>query len=233
MNDIPTGHGDPGAAGGPALDHLVFATPDLAATTALVTRLTGLAPLAGGRHEGLGTRNVLLGLGDGGYLEIVGPDPEAPEPAGPRPFGIDALPAARLVTWAVRVTDLDERVAAARRRGTDPGEPGGMARRTPDGTPLSWRLTPPGTGPVPFLIDWGTTPHPAGAAALPVVPLVSFTAAHPEPDALRRSLAALDVALPVAAGPEPALTAVVAGRAGDVVFGADGVRPARTAGSAR
>lgn len=204
-----------------ALDHLVYATPDLDRTVAEVTELTGVRPVGGGSHPGRGTRNLLLGLGGGAYFEIIGPDPEQPAPAGPRWFGIDALTGPRLVTWAARVTGIAARVAEARARGVDPGGPVAMARRTPDGARISWRLTPPGTGLMPFLLDWGDTPHPSGGG-LPVLPLVSLRATHPDPGAARRELAALGVRWPgerIAAGPAAGLTAVLEGRHGRVSFG--------------
>ncbi|MFD8740899.1 VOC family protein, partial [Streptomyces sp. NPDC059618] len=43
-------------------DHIVLATPDLAATVAEFTRRTGVVPAPGGVHVGLGTRNHLVGL---------------------------------------------------------------------------------------------------------------------------------------------------------------------------
>ncbi|MFI6770118.1 VOC family protein [Streptomyces sp. NPDC050355] len=213
--------GTVGAAGAPAvLDHLVYATPDLEATVAEVCELTGVRPVRGGSHPGRGTRNELLGLGGGAYFEIIGPDPEQPAPDGPRWFGVDALTGPRLVTWAVRVTGIAARVAAARARGYDPGDPVAMARRTPDGGRIAWQLTSPGEGLTPFLLDWGETPHPS--RALPVVPLVSLGATHPEPAAARDELAALGVRWPgepIAAGPAGQLSAVLEGRHGPVVFG--------------
>ncbi|MGG7574615.1 VOC family protein [Streptomyces sirii] len=213
--------GTAGAAGAPAvLDHLVYATPDLEATVAEVCELTGVRPVRGGSHPGRGTRNELLGLGGGAYFEIIGPDPEQPAPDGPRWFGVDALTGPRLVTWAVRVTGIAARVAAARARGYDPGDPVAMARRTPDGGRIAWQLTSPGEGLTPFLLDWGETPHPS--RALPVVPLVSLGATHPEPAAARDELTALGVRWPgepIAAGPAGQLTAVLEGRHGRVAFG--------------
>ncbi|MFB9467414.1 VOC family protein [Streptomyces cinereospinus] len=186
------------------LDHLVLATPDLAATVAEFTRRTGVQPVAGGSHVGLGTRNCLVGLGGTGYLEIIGPDPEQSAPGGPRPFGVDGLPTARTLTWAISPPDLDAAVASARARGYDPGPPRAMSRRTPDGTLLRWRLTDGAaahpSGLVPFLIDWGPSRHPT-AAGLPVTPLRSLTATAPDPAEIRPLLAALDTALPLREGP--------------------------------
>ncbi|MFI1047741.1 VOC family protein [Streptomyces griseoruber] len=186
------------------LDHIVLATPELAATVAEFTRRTGVAPAPGGVHPGHGTRNHLVGLGGGAYLEILGPDPEQPAPAGPRPFGVDGLDRARVLTWAIGPADLDATVAAARARGYDPGDVREMSRRRSDGTLLRWRLTDGGSphpsGLVPFLIDWGAAPHPS-ASGLPVTPLRELTATAPDPDELRPLLAVLGTDLCLTEGP--------------------------------
>ncbi|MEU1181050.1 VOC family protein [Streptomyces sp. NPDC005820] len=186
------------------LDHIVLATPELAATVAEFTRRTGVAPAPGGVHLGHGTRNHLVGLGGGAYLEILGPDPEQPAPAGPRPFGVDGLDRARILTWAITPPDLDATVAAARARGYDPGDVREMSRRRPDGTLLRWRLTDGGrphpSGLVPFLIDWGAAPHPS-ASGLPVTPLRELTATAPDPEELGPLLSVLGTDLRVTKGP--------------------------------
>jgi Glyoxalase-like domain len=197
---------------GCVIDHLVHATPDLDATVADLAR-HGLVLSPGGAHDGLGTRNALADLGGGAYLEVIGPDPGQPEPAQPRPFGIDRLREPCLVAWAVRVADLDAAVAAARSRGHDPGPARDMARLRGDGVRLAWRLTPPpDTVPevVPFLIAWGDTEHPSRTAARGAR-LESFTAAHPDPAGVGERLTALGVAdLTVEPAPSPALRAMIA-----------------------
>ncbi|MFI7609975.1 VOC family protein [Nonomuraea terrae] len=204
-----------------SLDHLVYATPDLEATSAELERLLGVRAAPGGRHPGFGTRNRLIGLGGRSYLEIVGPDPGQPAPAGARPFGIDGLAAPQLAGWAVAVRDIDAVTARAREHGYDPGEPEEMSRRTPEGELLRWRLTPPQraghSGLVPFLIDWGGTRHPADGG-LAVVDLMSLRAGHPDPEAVRRDLAALDVQLDLDEGPNPGLTALLRGKNGPVTL---------------
>jgi hypothetical protein len=204
------------------LDHLVYATPDVAATADELAVRLGVRAAPGGRHPGVGTHNALLGLGEGRYLEVIGPDPGQPEPAGPRPFGIDGLGAPRLVTWAARVPDIAaaaERLGAA---GFHVGPVGDMSRQAPDGTALAWRLTstpvPPAGGLVPFLIDWGATRHPS-AGAPEGLRLVAFHGRHPDPPAIRRALDAIGEALDVVTGEPPGLWAVVEGPTGRVELG--------------
>ena len=192
------------------VDHLVLATPDVAATVDALAERSGVRAVAGGRHVGLGTWNHLVSLGGGAYLEIIGPDPTQPPPPRPRAFGIDEMTAERLVGFAVRSDDLAAAVAGSRAAGYDPGEPGAMARRTPEGELLEWELTPgPGLeGLVPFLIDWKRTRHPS-ASSPAGLRLVELRGEHPEPDRVRSALRALGVVLEVDAGPHPALTATV------------------------
>lgn len=201
-------------------DHLVLATPRLAETVETVARLVGIEPVAGGQHVRWGTRNFLLGLGDGGYLEIIGPDSRHPEPTQPRPFGIAELTGPRLVTWAVQVTDIDAAIVAARAAGFDPGDASDMARATPTGETLRWRLTlrcdGVSTGVVPFLIDWGETCHPSHD--LPQTKLLSLTAVHPDPAAISARLQAISADVELRPGIAAALIATIDGRHGPVAL---------------
>jgi len=203
------------------LDHLVLATPDLRATVADLAERLGVPPGPGGQHLGLGTRNHLLGLGAATYLEVIGPDPDQPEPERPRPFGIDDLDGASLVTWAARTSDIDATVAAARAAGWDPGPVVPMQRRRPDGVVLAWRLTfsieSDLGGLLPFFIDWGTSPHPSTTAPTGVT-LVSFRGRHPEPGRVAGALAACGVDLPVDADPLPSVVVELTGPAGSITL---------------
>ncbi|KZB82488.1 VOC family protein [Amycolatopsis regifaucium] len=200
------------------LDHLVYAGPDLEEAVARVADLTGVTPVRGGRHVGLGTANYLADLGAGAYLEVVGPDPEQPEHIGPRPFGIDELTEPALVTWAARVRGIDDAIAEARERGYDPGEAFEMSRVTDDGEVLTWRLTGAGglDGLAPFLIDWGNTPHPT-TRELPSIPLLLVTGVHPEPAAVETTVRALGMDMLVRRDARPGLVAVLETSAGKQV----------------
>lgn len=187
-----------------ALDHLVLATPDLVATTAWLTDTTGVVASAGGAHVGKGTRNMLCSLGHTSYLEIVGPDLDQDDPPAGRPFGIDGLLRPAIVAWAIAVPDMRAALATARSQGYDPGPAAAMQRRRPDGILLSWQLTISPSPTIPFLIDWGSSPHPAPQAAAGLA-LVELRARHPEPDVLARKLAALGVTMGVERGAEALL----------------------------
>jgi hypothetical protein len=197
------------------LDHLVYAVPVLADAIDDVERLLGVRAAPGGQHVGRGTHNALLALGDARYLEIIAPDPDQPEPSDPRPFGVEPTSSAHLAGWAWRVDDIDAAVAHARERGYDTGDPIAMHRRTTDGVELHWRLTlnARAGGAVPFLIDWGDTPHPSGATPTGLV-LRSLRIEHPEPGPLASTLAALGAEANIAAASRPALIATVDGPLG-------------------
>jgi hypothetical protein len=199
-----------------ALDHLVLATPNLAETSAWVERQTGVTPSAGGQHVGKGTRNRLCSLGATSYLEIVGPDPEQPTPDGPRPFGIDDLREATLVTWAIAVPDMESALATARAGGYEPGPATPMQRQRPDGVLLSWTLTAPQSAIVPFLIDWGSSEHPASAAAAGLE-LVELQASSPAPGPLEITLETVGVTMGILPGPE-ALLVELLGPLGSIRF---------------
>jgi hypothetical protein len=203
----------------PVIDHLVYAVPDLAAAIDSFERGTGVRPAIGGAHEGLGTHNALVSLGDC-YLELIARDPGQPEPDRPRPFGIDDLGAPRLVTYAVRPSateSLGTLIGTARSHGFDPGTAVAMSRITPQHETLHWHLTFPtdnGDGLVPFLIDWGTTPRP-NTTAPGGVELVDFVLTHPDPARVGRARAALGLREPaVVAGEEASLHATLCGPAG-------------------
>ncbi|NLG21228.1 MAG: VOC family protein [Actinomycetales bacterium] len=196
------------------IDHVILAGPDLTELEQYAEAHLGVRARPGGSHPGMGTRNSLIGLGGQCYLELIAPDPDQPAPAAGRPFGVDGLTGPTVTGWALRVQGIADWVAAARERGTDPGDPRPMSRTRPDGTELAWQLTPPDTaldGAVPFLIDWGDSPHPS--EGLEVVKLVSFRARHPEAASLSSALEALQAPrgpIQVRVGEPPRLSVVIA-----------------------
>jgi len=178
----------------PAIDHLVYAVPDLDTGVAEVAELTGAEAVAGGSHPGAGTRNALLSFDDSTYFEIISVDPDQPEPERPRPFGVDPSQPSRLATFAIHPTGEETiETVAERLRALDlpVGPVVAMSRQRPDGIELRWRLTSnrpanrsdnpsPVTGVVPFVIDWGQTETPAKSSPA-MGRLVELRISHPDP----------------------------------------------------
>jgi len=196
----------------PALDHLIYAGSDLEAAVDDLERRTGVRAAAGGSHPGRGTRNALIGLGGGAYLEILAPDPAQPPPE-PSWLGVDggASHGPRLSAWAVRTADLAGVARRAEAAGVRLGDIVAGTRRSVDGVLLSWRLTDPRAvledGLVPFFIDWGSSAHPS-ASAPGGIALAALRGEHPRPGDAATLLGNLGLELPVTKG-EAALIAVL------------------------
>ncbi len=149
------------------LDHISYAAgPDgLAATAERIGGLLGREFLDGGVHPRFGTRNMVLPLSGGTYLEIV----EALDhPASDKaPFG-QAVKARSAngggwLGWVVAIDDLD---AVEERLGRE-AVPGN--RHRPDGTELRWLQIGVngliGDPQLPFFIKWLTPElHPSTGA---------------------------------------------------------------------
>ena len=201
------------------IDHLVYACPDLEVGIEEIEGLLGVRASAGGSHPGWGTRNALVSLGPTAYLEIIGTDPDQADYDQARVFGVGEFAAPKLVTWAAKGDDLERLHRLDLGDGASIGDVFAGSRDRPDGVTLRWHLTNPftvlGDGLVPFFIDWGDSPHPAGAAAQGAN-LVALRAAHPDPEGIRLMLEQLELELPLSLGPEPALVATIEGLKGRV-----------------
>jgi hypothetical protein len=207
-----------------SIDHLVYACTDLGSTCGWITGTTGVAPTPGGRHLGEGTRNALLSLGERTYLELIAPDETQTAVPKPLAFGIDNLRTPSLRAWACSPADFAEAAQTARRGGHRLGEPVGGRRLTPEGIEITWALALPESAAagkpggfsdydvalLPFLIDWGQSPHPATTSPVGLV-LEHFVLSGPSPDSLQRLLEDIGLEGPwaVEASPAPALRAVV------------------------
>lgn len=171
----------PGAA---AIDHVVWAVPDLAAATAELTEATGDLPSGGGVHPTWGTRNVVFAAGHS-YVELITvQDPDvARETAFGRRVRDVAAHGGGLAMWAVRLPDLtavSDRLSLVPVAGT---------RLTDDGQLLTWSTAGTEEAAVtglPFFISWteGLPPHALGRASLTATRLASLTTSD-EPEQLR------------------------------------------------
>ena len=147
------------------IDHLVIGSADLDVGVTWVADRRGVAPVFGGVHDGLGTRNALLGLGDQ-YLEVLALDPDQGDMTSAISEQIRSLREPILLTVAVAKSDLEHPVP--------------MSRTTPEGTRLEWALEFTST-PL-FFIDWKDCPRPSGLPDGGRLSSLSITT--PEPEAL-------------------------------------------------
>jgi hypothetical protein len=153
---------------GMRLDHLSFAAgPDgLASTAQRLGGLLGTEFVDGGVHPRFGTRNMILPLAGGTYLEVV---EVLDHPASDKaPFG-QAVRARSLLGggWLGWVVAVDDITSVEARLGR---EAASGNRKRPDGTELLWKqiginglLADP---QLPFFIEWEspTELHPSNGA---------------------------------------------------------------------
>ncbi|HLQ23709.1 MAG TPA: VOC family protein [Gemmatimonadales bacterium] len=197
------------------IDHLVITAPDLAAGAELVRRSLGAIPQPGGEHARMGTHNLLLKLGESLYLEVISPNPDAPQPGRPRWFELDEVKPdtpPRLATWVARTDDIRSTLAAC-------SEPLGKIEPMSRGE-LNWLITIPADGsrPVggiaPTLIEWRTERHPAARLRDAGCSLTRLEVFHPEAPRISALLKSISVegdicVAPLAAGERPYLVAHV------------------------
>jgi hypothetical protein len=152
-------------------DHLVVVCATLEQGRTWCAETLGAEPQAGGKHEWMGTHNLLLDLSSDAhakvYLELIAIDPEAPAPARPRWFGMDeprlqALVAAQpqLVAWVGRSPQVDMHRWGFITVGLQAGPIVPCSRTRADGSVLRWQIVVREDGKrlldgaVPVLIQW-------------------------------------------------------------------------------
>ncbi len=200
------------------VDHIIYATQDLAATVDDFEARLGVRAVPAGSSPGRGTHSALLALGDGKYLEIVAPDPTQQPPLR-LPWYFKGLKTPRIVLWAAKGVSLDSLRTTAVARGVPLGEVMSSSRTRPDGVVLNWRFTSPrvpiADGVVPFFIDWGDTPHPSQSSPAGVR-LKTFRGEHPDAHLVRRMLRQVGLRLPIRNADRPGLVAVLVGPGGQL-----------------
>ena len=205
-----------------SVDHLVLLSPSVARGMAVLTDLFGVAPAAGqGVHKDEGTEHLLLGLGGDQYIEVLcavdSPPADSPGAA------IAQLRHPVFSTFGIRTGDMQASIKqiAPTRLAVDPVY--SLSHQVNQEQCWHWKLGVVGghdfDHQIPFLIDWGNTPHlaqrvPVGGRGLKLV------AYSPNVEGLLQCYSALNVNVSVMYSEKPHLEAVIttsSGRLGDGV----------------
>ncbi len=212
------------------LDHIVVAVRTLDEGRAWARETLGVAPVGGGKHDGLATHNTLLKLDGKRYLEIIAIDPDAAPPNFPRWFGLDTVEVRehiahgpRLVAWVARCTgapDAIEQLAQTQDYSANvvrPASRGDFRWRfafTHDAARIAG-------GTLPHLIQWDCAEHPCDRLPESGVSLTALMLGAPEPERLAGMLEALrlaDARVQVGQSTAANLVAMLQTRLGSVVL---------------
>jgi len=142
-------------------DHIVIVVDDLEAA-AEDYRALGFTVVPGGAHADAPTHNMLIGLADDTYLELIAfrrrSDPGLP--LEERLAGAGSLFEAMLLRWewvgrglahyALLPQDIDADLQRAQQRGIDMEGPAAGSRRRPDGQMVAWEVGIPDSLDLPF-----------------------------------------------------------------------------------
>ena len=185
------------------IDHVIYATHDLAGAAARVEAQVGVAAVGGGRHDGLGTHNRIVPLGDT-YVELLAvcdADEAAGSPLGRALRQRIEQAGEGLMGWAVEVDDVTPIAARLKTQIVTVGRQGRQAQLT--GTIESLREPY-----LPFFIAREAgEPHPGGGEHAPRIDWIEVSG---DVARLERWLDGAALAVRIATG-APAITAVGVG----------------------
>lgn len=149
------------------LDHIGLWCRDLEASAQAFSKLMQVSVEPGGRHDGQGTWNKLVGATNGQYVELIGADPTQTA-TGPIIKAVGDQADLTSCLAAYRTPDLEAVHAKVLAAGAESLGVQSMGRIGADGKKLSWRLLfirHRDHAVLPFFIDWQTTPHPSSRLA--------------------------------------------------------------------
>lgn len=184
------------------IDHIVYAVPNLAEAINWFENISGVRPTIGGKHANQGTKNALVNLGDGCYLELITVDDENTHINAPRWMGVDLLDGpSKTSRWSLKSDELERDSQIIKAYNPEMGVIHQGQRKTTSGQLLSWQMTLPLAQPqvelVPFMTDWQYSDfHPTDKME-EQCQLIALHLYHPHPAAIQPTIDALGLDMKV------------------------------------
>jgi len=184
------------------IDHIVIGAASLDEGVRYVRETLGVTLPVGGSHAAMTTHNHLMNIGGECFLEIIAADHNAPSTSErlqqPRWYGLDdpyvrgrLAQTPTLLAWVVNTGNLTTTLANA-------AWPAGTAVNITRGD-LSWAFALPvdgalpGSGILPYMMQWHTDHHPAVDMQDLGVRLEGLEIRHPHPDWVTSHLSSIEV----------------------------------------
>jgi len=205
-----------------AVDHIVYCVHNLEDTILEFERKLGITPIIGGQHLTKGTKNALVNLGKGCYLELLSIDENNKAVQKERWMGIDLLSTPQITRWCLKSYDLDKDAKVVSQYKPSMGTIEKGRRKTPTGSELSWGMILPLTSPevelVPFMTDWSTsTIHPTDNIPDTCL-LIGMEFYHPDPAEVQAVFDSLSVSYTIIKSKEIKITATIQGPKGTITI---------------
>jgi len=174
----------------------------------------GVRPVFGGFHSAFGTKNALIALDKGRYLEILAADDSNTEVPKPRWMGIDVLRKNQLTRWALTSDQLKADSLILKQINPKMGRIRGGSRNVANAGLLQWQLIMPLPRPevaiLPFMVDWSTSAmHPTDTMPNSGCRLVKLYGTHPSPEKFKTTVEQLDIDFEIRTATEITLKAII------------------------
>jgi len=203
------------------IDHIVYSVPNLEQACDSLESSLGFKPVFGGYHKTQGTKNALLNLGQGCYLEILAIDESNESIKKARWMGIDLIHEPRITRWAIKSDNLTQDQQILQMYNANMGNISGGSRQTPNGNTLEWEMILPLATPkielTPFMVNWlAHSVHPTKALDNECS-LVSMEFSHQSPELIQDVFNMLDLNILISSSDKPKISIQLKTQSGEIV----------------
>jgi len=195
------------------IDHLVYAVPDLEKAMDEFAKKSGVRPTFGGYHRTRGTKNAVINLANGCYLEFLAIDFENENIATPRWMGVDFIESGQITRWALKSDNLAKDSTILQQYNSQMGEISGGERKTTTDKLLKWKMILPLPSPAveltPFMCDWHSSEvHPTDSMSEEYT-LLGLEFTHSQPEIIRTLFVDLQIENIISKGEKTSIKALI------------------------